>query len=95
MRGTDVKLPIFQAAGNAILLTELVDSGLLFAKPGANLGAAVAHAIAMFPGFFWRRKLLLICFVHSLTDFAVREVKYILSAFGAVKYHLGSSPFFV
>ena len=93
--GTNVELAIFLAAGNAILLAELIDCNLFFAKPGTNRGAAVTHPIAMFSGFFWGIEVLLVLLVHPLTDFAVGEVKYLLSAFYAVEYHLGSSPFSV
>lgn len=95
VRGADMKLTILQTTGYAVFLAELIDCSLFFAKPGANRGATVTHPIALFPGFFWSRKLLLIRLIHPLTDFAVREVKYLLSAFCAVEYHLGSSPSFV
>lgn len=81
MGRADVKLSIFQPAGYSVFLAELIDCNLLFAKSGTNWAAAVTQPISMLSSFFRGRKMLLIFFLHPLTDFAMREVKYFLLAF--------------
>jgi len=87
--GVDMELTIFQPAGYAIFLAEMIDGFLLFAEPHANKGAAVTHTITGHPGFFRGGKLLFVLFTNSTGDLAVRQVEYFLSAFCAVKYHEG------
>ena len=90
-----MELAIFQPAGYAIFLAELIDGLLLFAEPHAYKGAAVTHTITGYPGFLRGGKLLFILFANTTGDLAVRKVEYFLIAFCTVKYHEGSTPFFV
>ena len=91
--GVDMELAIFQPAGYAIFLAELIDGLLLFTKPHTYKGAAVTHTITGQPGFFWGGKLLFILFANTTGDLAVRKVEYFLIAFCAVKYHEGVNSF--
>lgn len=93
--GMNMELAIFQLAGHAIILAELIDGLLLFSESHADKGAAVTHTITGHPGFLRGGKLLFVLFAKTTGDLAVRKVEYFLIAFCAVKYHEGSTPFFV
>lgn len=73
----------------------MIDGILLFSEPHANEGAAVTHTITGQPGFLRGGKLLFLLFANTTGDLAVRKMEYFLIAFCAVKYHEGSTPFFV
>lgn len=91
----DMKLAIFQPAGYAIFLAELIDGLLLFSEPHPDKGTAVTHTITGQSGFLWGGELLFIFFTNATGDLAVRKMEYFLIAFCAVEYHEGSTPFFV
>lgn len=93
--GVEMELAIFQPAGYAIFLAELIDGLLLFTEPHAYKRASVTHTITGQPGFLRGGKLLFILFANTTGDLAVRKVEYFLIAFCAVKYHEGSTPFFL
>ena len=85
--GMYMELAIFQPAGYAIFLAEMIDGLLLFTEPHAYQGAAVTHTITGQPGFLWGRKLRFVLFANTTGDLAVRKVEYFLIAFCAVEYH--------
>ena len=76
--GVDMELAIFQPAGHAIFLAELIDGLLLFAEPHADKGATVTQTITGHPGFFRGGKLLFVFFANTTGDLAVRKVEYFL-----------------
>ena len=73
--GVDMELAIFQPAGHAIFLAELIDGLLLFAEPHADKGATVTQTITGHPGFFRGGKLLFVFFANTTGDLAVRKVE--------------------
>ena len=93
--GMYMELAIFQPAGYAIFLAEMIDGILLFSEPHANEGAAVTHTVTSQPGFLRGGKLLFVLFANTTGDLAVRKVEYFLIAFCAVEYHEDQLLFFV
>ena len=91
--GMYMELAIFQPAGYAIFLAEMIDGILLFSEPHANEGAAVTHTVTGQTGFLRGGKLLFVLFANTTGDLAVRKVEYFLIAFCAVKYHEGVNSF--
>ena len=94
-RCLNVDLAIFMPTGNTVLLAELIDAFLLFPQPCTYHGAAVTHTVSCHPGLFFVEELLLVFLTNTAVDRAVRKMEYFLIAFYAVKYHEGSTPFFV
>ena len=64
-----------------VLFTECIDCFLLFAKPHTHTGAAIAHPISCGAGLIGCVKRNTVVPVDPGVDFAVRKMKYFLSAF--------------